>query len=57
MNAEPEEVLGIRKIINDKKPDSEMVQSFNLLEYVMYLVKNIMQKVNVDIDDKEKSNL
>ena len=28
-----------------------MIQSFNLLEYVMYLLKNIMQKVNVDIDD------
>lgn len=55
MNAEPDEVMGIRKIIDDEKPDSEMVQSFNLLEYVMYLVKNIMQKVNVDIDDKENN--
>jgi NTE family protein len=55
MNAEPEEVLGIRKIIDDEKPNSEMVQSFNLLEYVMYLVKSIMQKVNVDIDDKENN--
>ena len=35
--------------------DSEIIQSFNLLEYVMYLLKNIMQKINVDIDDKENN--
>ena len=27
------------------------IKSFNLLEYVMYLLKNIMKRINVDIDD------
>ena len=51
MNADPNEVLGIRKIIVDEKPGSDLINSFNLLEYVMYLLKNIMKKINVDIDD------
>ena len=55
MNAKPNEVLGIRKIIVDETPNSDTIQSFNLLEYVMYLLKNIMRKVNVDIDDKENN--
>ena len=52
MNTQPNEVLGIRKISKDEQQNSDLIQSFNLLEYIMYLLKNIMKKVNVDVDEK-----
>ena len=46
MDAEPNEILGIRKKIIDVIPTPEFVQSFNLFEYIMHLFRNMMAKVN-----------
>ena len=54
MNAEPNEILGIRKKIIDVIPSPEIVQSFNLFEYVMHLFKNMMNRINSENNDESK---